>query len=126
MTKINNRHDCGNSPKNRLVQDLTIAIACADASRIAALTTIDVRWLPVGRKPVTGADAICKAITRYGPATSLIIEQVISHGRGGAVNGVVEFGPKRRAFCNVFEFASAKGGRVKTVTSYSVALAEQG
>ena len=73
MTRIRQHADCGNSPKNRLVQDLTI-------------------------------------------------EHVLSHGRAGAVDGVVEFGNKRRAFCQVYELSNAAGSRVKALTSYSISL----
>jgi hypothetical protein len=68
-----------------------------------------------------GAEAFCKAITRYGPATVLTIEHVICHGKAGAVNGVVEYGRKRRAFCYVVEF-SAKALKVGEITTFSVAL----
>lgn len=122
MTKIKARTDCGNSPKNLLLQNLTIAIAKGDVSRIEEFVKEDVDWEPVGRKPVSGVDAFCKSVTRYGPATKLVVDQVISHGRSGAVNGVVEFGEKRRAFCYIFEFSNAKGTEVKTIKSFSVPI----
>jgi hypothetical protein len=122
MPEIKRSKECGNSPKNQLLQNLVIAFACADVSQISELVTSDVRWLPVGRKPVSGAEAISKAITRYGPATRVTIDHVISHGKAGAVNGVIEFGRKQRAFCYVFEFGSAKGSNVRGITSYSVAF----
>jgi hypothetical protein len=78
MTEVRRRKDCGNSPKNPLLQDLAIALARVDVSRIVELVTSDVRWLPAGRKPVFRVDAFCKATTRYGPATVLTIEHVIS------------------------------------------------
>jgi hypothetical protein len=62
------------------------------------------------------------SVTRYGPATALSIEHVMSHGRSGAVNGVAAFGRKRRAFCLVGEFGNAKGCDVREMTSYSIAL----
>jgi hypothetical protein len=122
MTEIRRSKDCGNSPKNQLLQNLVLAFARADVSQISELVTSDVRWLPVGRNPVSGAEAIAKAITHYGPATRITIDHVISHGKAGAVNGVIEFGRERRAFCYVFEFGSAKGSNVCGITSYSVAL----
>jgi hypothetical protein len=123
MTEIRNSENCGNSPKNLLLLDLTVAFAHADAPRIEDLVTSDVRWLPVGREPVLGAPAFCDAMTRYGPATVVSIEHVICHGNAGAVNGVVEYGRKRRAFCYVVEFSSAKGAKIREITSFSVALA---
>jgi len=122
MTTIDVRVNCGNSPKSRLLVDLITAIAVADESTIAALVTADVAWHPVGRKAVHGQQAFCKAITRYGAATAVAVEHVLTHGAGGAIDGIVEFGDKRRAFCYVVDFASAKGSQVRRLTSYSVAL----
>lgn len=106
-----------------MLQDLTIALSRADFLRIRERVSEDILWTVPGRKPVNGVDAFCKAITRHGLATSLDIQHVISHGKAGAIDGVVQFGNKRRAFCHVFEFSSAKGGRVKSITTYSLPLA---
>jgi hypothetical protein len=122
MTIIQKSSDCGNSPKNRLLQELTIAMARGDTQRVRELVSDDVHWLAIGRQPVHGVDAFCKWISRYGAASRLTIEHVVSHGRSGAVNGVVSFGEKSRAFCHMYEFASAKGTSVKSLTSYTIAL----
>jgi hypothetical protein len=68
------------------------------------------------------SDAFIKAITRHRSATRLTIDHVISNGEAGAVDGVVKFGKTKRAFCFVFEFASAKGTRVSGMSSYSIPL----
>lgn len=122
MTRVKKRVDCGNSPKNEVLQELTIAMARGNEARVREFLTTSFEWLPVGRQPVAGVDAVCKALLRYGPASALTIEHVISHGRSGAVDGFIEFGNKRRAFCNVFDFENAKGTRVRALTSYSIAL----
>lgn len=122
VTNITKSPDCGNSPKNQLLQNLVIALACADFATIHRLVAEDVCWLPAGKQPVSGVAAVCKAITRHGLASRLVIEHVVSHGKAGSVNGVVEFGGKARAFCHVFEFSSAKGTAVSCITTYSVAL----
>jgi hypothetical protein len=123
VTDIETKADCGNSPKNALLQALVVAVARADSSAIAKLVAEDVCWTPVGRKPVMGREQFCKQITRHGPATRVTIEHVISHGRAGAADGIVAFGKKRRAFCYVFEFSNAKGTEVKAITAYSLPLA---
>lgn len=121
MTQVTRSKDCGNSPKNELLEAFSIAVARKDLSLIGDLLAEDARWLPAGRKPVVGKDAVARAITKYAPATSLTIEHVISHGRAGAVNGYAEFGRKRRAFCHVFEFSNARGDRIEAITTYSAA-----
>lgn len=119
MTRITSHADCGNSPKNLLLQELTIAIACADKQGIAALVTNDVRWLPAGGEAVAGAAAVCEAITREGAAASVTIDHVLSHGKAGAVDGVIVYGKASRAFCHVFEFATAIGTHVRRIISYA-------
>jgi hypothetical protein len=122
MTRVQKRVDCANSPKNEVLQELTIAMARGNEARVREFLTTSFEWLPVGRQPVAGVDAVCKALLHYGPASVLIIQHVISRGRSGAVDGVIEFGAKRRAFCNVFDFENSKGNRVRALTSYSVPL----
>jgi len=117
MTKVRKGADCGNSPKNTLVQELTIAMACANTNRIRDLVSNDVYWLAVGRKPVQGIDGFCKALTRYGPVSEIAINHVLSHGRSGAIDGTVFVGGKRRAFCHMYEFVNAKGAKVQSMTT---------
>jgi hypothetical protein len=119
MTQITGRADCGNSPKNLLLQELTIAIACADMQSIANLVSDDVSWLPAGGEAVAGTAAVREAITREGPAASVTIDHVISHGKAGAVDGVIVYGRTSRAFCHVFEFTTARGTAVRRITSYA-------
>jgi hypothetical protein len=122
MTKIQLSEDCGNSPKNQLLQALTVAIARADSEQILSHVTKEVQWSPVGRKPILGSQSVVDALVRMGPATSLQVGHVVSHGRSGAVDGIVAFGAKKRAFCHVYEFASAKGSQVSGITTYSIAI----
>ena len=123
VTEVIRNARCGLSPKNELLEAFSIAVARADLLLLADLLSDDVTWLPVGGRPVTGKDKVCRAITRYSPATTLSIDHVVSHGRDGAVDGIAEFGRKRRAFCHVFEFGNAKGTQIAAIRTYSVALA---
>ena len=113
--------DCGNSPKNKFVENFVVAIAEGDEGFIKSALAADVEWHAIGRKPIHGAQAVATAILR-GAATSRIeIEHVVTHGRAGAINGVVEFGEKLRYFCHMYEFANAKGISIRKLTSYSIA-----
>jgi hypothetical protein len=122
MTELQLNKNCGNSPKNQLLQELTVAMALADVERLSDLVTADVQWTQMGRMPVSGSQSVCRALARLGRATALKIDHVISHGSSGAVDGVVVFRRKRRAFCHVFDFASAKGTGVSGITTYSIAV----
>jgi len=122
MTKVQMNTNGSNTPQNLLLQELTIAMARGDTMVARELVTGDIEWVHIGRKPVTGVDAFCKAFTKYGSASALEIEHIICQGKAGAVNGVVQLGGKRRAFCHVYEFGNAKCSVVKALTSYSIAL----
>jgi hypothetical protein len=62
------------------------------------------------------------ALDSMAPVATLKIARVMTHGRGGAVNGAVEYANGGAAeFCNVYEFSSAKGNRVSGITAYVVA-----
>ena len=120
--KVIRSSDCGNSPKQKLLEDISIALAGADAGLIDSLTVPELVWLHVGGKPLEGQDAVLSAIRKSGPATEVAIERVVSHGRAGAVNGVITRGGKRTAFCHMFEFNNTKCTHVKSISTYSVVL----
>ena len=55
MTKVLRSRDCGNSPKNTLLEDLTIALAKRDTRFLIGVVTEDVRWNVVGRRALVEA-----------------------------------------------------------------------
>jgi len=120
--KVIRSSDCGNSPKQKLLEDMSVALAGADAGLIDSLAVPELVWLHVGKKPVEGQDAVLSAIRKSGPATEVAIERVVSHGRAGAVNGIITRGSKRAAFCHMFEFNNTKCTYVKSISTYSVVL----
>ena len=120
--KVIRSSDCGHSPKQKLVEDMSVALAGADAGLIDSLAVPELVCLHIGKKPVEGQDAMLSAIRESGPATEVAIERVVSHGRAGAVNGIIRRGGKRTAFCHMFEFNNAKGTHVKSISTYSVVL----
>ena len=120
--KVIRSSDCGNSPKQKLLEDMSVALAGADAGLIDSLAVPELVWLHVGKKPVEGQDAVLSAIRQSGPATEVSIERVVSHGRAGAVNGIITRGGKRTAFCHMFEFNNTKCTHVKSISTYSVVL----
>lgn len=122
MTILKLCENCGNSPKNQRLQEFVVASARADADRVLGFLAENVTWQHVGRQPVTGVQAVTRALVRLGPAASLQVSHVVSHGRNGAVDGVVAWGNKHRAFCHVIEFGDARGTKVSSIMTYSFAL----
>jgi hypothetical protein len=123
MTDVIRIGDCGNSPKNLLVESLSIALATGDIGGVGAALADNVHWRVVGNEPVAGVGALADALRIGGKRTPkrVVIGHVMTHGRAGAVSGTVEFaGGRQREFCDVFEFSSAKGTHVSRITSYRV------
>lgn len=53
----------------------------------------------------------------------LVVDKVLSHSKADSVNGTLTLSSRQRyAFCNVYEFSSAKGERVKAVDAYAICL----
>lgn len=120
--KLSLSKECGNSPKNKLVQDLAVALELGDADFLEASITNDAQWEIAGSEPLEGRGRILEAFSdSKSEVESLEIDRVLSHGRSGAVNGkLVVTGGSRRAFCHVFEFSNTKGVAVRRIISYFV------
>lgn len=117
--------DCGNSPKNKFVQSLSIALAKGDVAFILGKVTDDIRWEIVGDKTVFGKDEFAAALKRMkdNAAVELTIQHVLTHGRAGAVNGTFKLTHgRKRAFCDVYGCSGANGKSVKEITSYIVEI----
>ena len=122
MMKVIRSSGCGNSSKQKLVVDMSVALAGADVGIMASLAVPELVWLHIGKKPIEGQDAVLSAIRKSGPATEVAIDRVVSHGRAGAVNGIITRSGKHTAFCHMFEFKNAKGTHVKSISTYSIFL----
>lgn len=125
MLKVTINADCGNAPKALLLRDLNIAFARADVEDILDKFTEDIRWQIVGVADLRGKAAVRGALEAMQNvlASELLIHSIITHGLEGAVNGVITMEQGGSvAFCDVCQFASAAGKKIKTMTSYAVEI----
>lgn len=125
MTKVITSEDCGNSPKNIFVQDITIAFAKGDSKFLLDNVTNDIRWNRIGDKLVQGKDDFAEALEemKKEKTAQLTLHHVATHGKAGAVNGSIKLkNGKTYAFCDVYEFSNAKGIAIKEITSYVIAV----
>lgn len=124
MVRVVRSRDCGNSPKNRLVEDVAVALAIGDVDAIAAAVTEDVQWLTVGDGAIAGVADVAVAALNAKPErlAEVTIVHVMSHGKLGAANGIVHSGTGRYEFCHVMEFGNARGTAVQKITTYRVDL----
>lgn len=125
MTKIIIDEDCGNSPKNIFVQELTIAFAKGDSRFLLKNVTDDVRWTILGEQAIQGKDRFAKALeeSKNDQPVELSIHHIATHGKASAADGKIKFkNGKTHAFCNVYEFNNTKGTSVKEIISYIIEI----
>lgn len=125
MPNITVKPDCGNSPEKALLRDFISAFAHSDVDGILAPMSDDIVWHLVGETVIEGKEKVrelLESMKNVG-TSDLVIETIITHGRDAAVNGVIRSNAgQSHAFCDVVQFASAAGMKIKTMTSYSIEI----
>ena len=125
MTKVIVGEDCGNSPKNIFLKELTAAFAKGDSKYLLAHVTDDIHWNIVGYGSIEGKDEFANTLKQMKDVKvkSVTIHHIATHGKSGFVNGTTQLEDgKTSTFCDVYEFSNAKGSAVKEITSYVIAL----
>ncbi|XCF04795.1 nuclear transport factor 2 family protein [Tamlana crocina] len=121
MTKIISSPNCGNSPKMEFLKQFNIAFAEGNVTFLKDSVTDDIIWNIIGDKKIEGRANFVKALEELQPvkASELMIDQILSHGKEGAINGwmTMENG-KKYAFSDFYVFQGAKGEKIKAITSY--------
>lgn len=123
--KISRTGHCGNSSKNRLIENIAISLAERDLQVLEEVLTDDFRWAEAGVDVFRDRDAFLRDLADESAVDAITIFHVSSHGRVGAVNGEVALPSSDIAFCHVIEFGNAKGNTIKTITSYSIAVGDR-
>lgn len=117
MTKIQESKDCGNSPKNKFVQDVAVALETGKITSDAL--SDEVSWRRGLGTIIEGKKALLERLAEQRKPCLVIVEHAISHGRVGASCGELEFADGRRMrFSHFFEFTSAKASRIAAIKSY--------
>lgn len=123
--KLNIPHDCGSSPKKKLIADLTAFFSSYAISEAMEFLDEDVVWTLVGDQPIHGKENFAAALQEMSDvkATELTIHQIITHGKEAAVSGEMgmEDG-KTYGFSDFYTFSSAGAKKVKSIRSYVVLL----
>jgi len=122
MTKIVRSKDCGNSPKNQLVENLAVALVMGDHRTVSQLVTDNIYWSIIGNEAIKGRGAVLQAlpVVNDTPEATLTVLHVVTHGKAGAVNGTFQHPAGSMSFCEVFEFSNAKGTSVSRISSYRI------
>ena len=125
MTKIVIAEDCGNSPKNIFLQNLTIAFGKGDSKYLLGSVTDDIRWNIVGEQLIQGKDHFARALQqkKNDQVVELTVHHIATHGKAGAANGTIKLkSGKTLGFCDVYEFKDTKGTCIQEITSYVIEL----
>jgi hypothetical protein len=125
MAKISCPVNCDNSPNMALLRDFEIAFANPNEEFISKAIADDFCWELVGDQVITGkarAVPIIKGMLD-GSIEELTIDNIVTHGTSGAVNGTMIFSNGDQVgFCDVVTFSShAKNAKIKSLTSYVIA-----
>lgn len=123
MTKILSSPNCGNSPKMEFIKEFNIAFAEGNVAFITENVTDDIVWNIIGDQKIEGIKAFTAELEKMQSikASELKLEQILSHGKEGAANGVMEMENGREyAFSDFYSFQSVKGKKIKGISSYCI------
>jgi hypothetical protein len=123
MTKIISSPNCGNSPKMEFLKEFNIAFVNGDIEFLAKCVIDEIIWDVIGDKKISGKKDFVTEITKMKnrKITELTLTQILSHGKEGAVNGVIKMeNGKKFAFSDFYFFQGAKGDKIKSITSYLI------
>jgi hypothetical protein len=125
MTRVILSENCGNSPKNNLIQQLTVAFAKRDVKFILDTVTDTIQWNIVGGRLIEGKSSLSEFLkqSKNNKVSLLTIRHIASHGKAGAVDGIQTLmDGKLLAFCDIYGFGNSKGTLISEVTSYVIPI----
>lgn len=125
MLKITGNTNCGNSPKIEFLKAFNIAFAKGDIDYLSSSVTDDLAWEMVGKRKIEGKEEFVKTLESMTghEAVELKFDKILSHGKQGAVNGIMKMADgSSYAFADFYEFSNAKGEKIKTMTSIVIDL----
>lgn len=116
--------NCGNSPRNLLIKNFIVAFEKCNTKFVKKNITEDANWEIIGEKTVSGKDNFIREMlnSKTVKPEKLIIDSIISHGKTGAVSGVLEFrNNKNLAFCHVIKMNNfSRDAVVKEMSSFII------
>lgn len=117
MTRLIRSADCGNSPKNKMAEDIAVALEIRDIEFLETVLDAEAIWSYMDGSSTT-SESILNHVGALDKPTSLTINRVLSHGKVGAANGDVKRGKSSQRFCHVIEFTSVRCNKVCRIESY--------
>ena len=92
MTKITVRPDCGNAPKKDFLKEINIAFAKGNSDFLLERVTDKIVWNIIGDKKLEGKKKVTEVLEKMKTekASELILDQILTHGKEGAVSGIMK------------------------------------
>lgn len=125
MTKIISSPNCGNSPKMEFLKKFNIEFAEGNVQFITESVTNEIIWNIIGDRKIEGIEEFTKELKKMKSEKTieLIIDQILSHGKEGASNGVMKMqNGKKYAFSDFYVFKNTKSTDLKSITSYVIEI----
>lgn len=125
MIKIISSPNCVNSPKIEFLKQYNIAFAEGNLTFLIDSVSDDIIWNIIGDQQIEGKVNFAKAMEEMKSvkASELIIDQILSHGKEGAANGMMKMqNGEKYAFSDFYMFQGAKGIKIKAITSYCIKM----
>lgn len=125
MTKIFSSPNCGNSPKMTFLKEFNIAFAKGNLKFLIENVTDEIVWNIIGDRKIEGKEKFLEELKKMKSekATELIIDQILSHGKEGASNGIIKMqNGKKYAFSDFYVFKNNKSTDLKSITSYVIEI----
>ena len=125
MTKIISSPNCGNSPKMTFLKEFNIAFAKGNLEFLIGNVMDEIVWNIIGDRKIEGKEKFKEELGKMKSekATELIIEQILSHGKEGASNGIMTMQDgKKYAFSDFYVFKNTKSTDVKSISSYVIEI----
>lgn len=125
MTKITVSVDCKNAPKKEFLKEINVAFAKGNSEFLAECVTDKIVWNIIGEKKIEGKEKFTEELQKMKAeiASELILDRILTHGKAGAVSGIIKMqNGKKYAFSDFYEFSGAKIVKVKSITSYVIGI----
>lgn len=118
--------------KEEFIRDFNEAFSKNDMEFILNNMTDDIVWNFIGEKTVKGKEVVKEFLKPMSRVETVELEllEIITHGRTAAANGRMKIKEpsgeiKSFGFADFYVFSGLKSPKVKTMTSYVVAIKEE-
>lgn len=111
--------------KKRIPNSFNIAFVKADLDFLIDCVYDQIVWPIMGDKVIEGMDKFTPELEKMksGIVSKFIIERILTHGKEGAVSGIIQMkNGKKYGISDFYEFNGAKGQKLKTITSYLIEI----